>query len=194
MTAMKRTTVAAVLLGFLCCPACLDAGTQIGRAKMDIKNIEKACELYKAQCGAYPESLAKLTDAVGNEAALLKEEALCDPWKRPYHYERDQRHPKTGIPEIWSEGDDPTDPTRRITNFRDSPPPRTLSFWEMVREDLVATAILLFTITTVVALACVAFHYRKGDHLDRWVGLTLLALVLGLIATFVWKQFTAVMV
>jgi len=87
----------------------------IGRAKMDIKNIEKAVQYYKVKHYTYPSDLATLTNPDENEAALLKEEALYDPWKQPYNYSPTDLHPKTKVPRIYSNG--PPDAPRVISNW-----------------------------------------------------------------------------
>jgi general secretion pathway protein G len=89
----------------------------VGRAKMDIKNIEKAIEVYKVKHKQYPDDLVVLTnpDPDTGEAALLKDEALKDPWKREYVYEKGNTHPKTKVPHIYSNG--PPDNPRIIDNW-----------------------------------------------------------------------------
>jgi len=87
----------------------------IGRAKMDIKNIEKAITVYKVKHYTYPADLETLTNPDENEAALLKDEALYDPWKQHYIYNPGDLHPKTKVPRIYSNG--PPDAPRMISNW-----------------------------------------------------------------------------
>jgi hypothetical protein len=68
--------VLAGILLWIVCPSYVAADSNIGRAKMDIKNLEKAIQVYKAKHGSYPVALAVMTEADGDEAALLKDEAL----------------------------------------------------------------------------------------------------------------------
>jgi hypothetical protein len=88
----------------------------ISRAKMDIKSIEKAVQMYKVEHNALPESLQVLTQPIKNDGkALFTEADLKDPWGQPYHYEPDNCHPKTKTPLIWSDG--PPEAPRKIANW-----------------------------------------------------------------------------
>jgi hypothetical protein len=151
---------------------------------MDIMNIQKACEVYKSKHGAWPPSLLPLIEMHDGEAALLKEEALIDPWRRPYHYGRDRLDLETGVPLIWSEGSDPADPdNKKIANWPRPPEPSLL-------ENPFAVAILVFTAAAVVVLVFAGVEYRKNGRLGNWVvpALWLLALGMFVVACLVFKK------
>jgi hypothetical protein len=76
------------------------------RARLDIKSLEKAVQTYEVKYGRLPATLQELTERLpDNSPALLKKEALTDPWGQPYIYDPNQRHPTTDIPLILSMGD-----------------------------------------------------------------------------------------
>jgi Type II secretion system (T2SS), protein G len=176
-TVMKPSVcaVAAVFISIVC-PSLAAADSNIGRAKMDIKNLEKAIQVYKAKHGSYPVSLAVMTEADGDEAAWLKDEALYDPWKRPYHYERDRLDPISGIPQIWSEGPDPADSSRKIANW---PQPPQAPFWQRVINSIHAPvfflALLVFTPLVFVLIFATPKRWKLGEG-RGWVLLLVLAL------------------
>lgn len=88
-----------------------------GSAKMAISNIDTAVKSYCIQQGDYPEDLTILTQPLEGKPAYLEADQLIDPWKRPYVYERESRHPSTGRPLIYSNGANVGDPNGRITNW-----------------------------------------------------------------------------
>jgi Type II secretion system (T2SS), protein G len=78
---------------------------QAARARLDIKNLDKAVSAFRETTGDLPAELTTLTETQPNgTGALLTASALVDPWGRPYHYDRNKRHPDTDQPLIWSEG------------------------------------------------------------------------------------------
>jgi general secretion pathway protein G len=77
----------------------------VNRAKLDVNSLQKAVEVWKVKYRDYPQSLQVLAEPGPNgEAALVKDEGLTDPWGQPYMYDPSQRHPKTHVPHIWSNG------------------------------------------------------------------------------------------
>jgi hypothetical protein len=87
----------------------------IGRAKYDVKSIEKAIMVYKGKHLTYHADLETLTISDENEATLLNERFLYDPWKQHYIYNPGVRHPKTNIPRVYSNG--PPDAPRMVSNW-----------------------------------------------------------------------------
>jgi hypothetical protein len=187
-TVMKPSVcaVAAVFLS-MACPSLVAADSNLGRARMDIKNIGKALEVYKAKHGAFPPDLLTLTQPDDNEAALLKDEALFDPWKRPYHYERDRLDPNTREPQVWSAGADPTDPSGKIANWP-APPPRSPS-WEDVFKSIPGYVVLLISVVLLV-LFCVAFKFWDDGKIGGWVVLLLVLLAVGWVVALEHLTFT----
>lgn len=91
---------------------------KIDRARIDLKSLTDAVSIYKVQQGDYPPSLEALTQRTADGGtAYLEGEILFDPWGRRYVYERENRHPTTGKPHIYSEGPNPGDPNSRISNW-----------------------------------------------------------------------------
>ncbi len=96
---------------------CGDTNPQVTRARLAMKNLEKAVMAYKSTYG-YPDKLETLTDDKANAAgALLPASALIDPWGRPFQYDPSQLHPETELPLIWSEGPNPGQPGSKIESW-----------------------------------------------------------------------------
>jgi hypothetical protein len=97
----------------------------LSRAKMDVRNLEMCVTIFKTLHGDWPESLEELTerDKEGNPAMVKDKNALFDPWKQPYLYDRNNLNPDSGVPLIWSDG--PPGAHRPIKNW----PPETMSQW-----------------------------------------------------------------
>jgi hypothetical protein len=190
---MKRSVgvVAAVFL-WIVCPSNVGADTNIGRAKMDIKNIEKAIAVYKIKNYTYPLDLKTLTENDDGEGPLLKDEAIFDPWRRPYHYERNNPHPKTGVPLVWSAGEDPDDPGCKISNWGESVPRRPVPLWRRVYDNLFFYGFLLFTVVAVV-MVCATSKYWNERELQGWVAFLLVALAVGWVTYLGWLASTSVM-
>lgn len=78
------------------------------KAKEDIKNIDIALALYKANVGDYPAKLEALVTNPGNtvdwKGPYLKDGLPVDPWGHPYHYKFPATHNLDGV-DIWSDGD-----------------------------------------------------------------------------------------
>jgi Type II secretion system (T2SS), protein G len=88
------------------------------RAKMDVRYLETALQMYHEKNKNWPEDLEKLTEPPPDgRAALLEKGFLIDPWRRPYQYDPNQLHPTTGIPRVWSDGPDPGNPDKKIANW-----------------------------------------------------------------------------
>jgi len=67
----------------------LDA-SKIKRAKVDVRTIENACKMYRLDNGNFPNSLQDLIS--GSKPYLENgEEAILDPWGRPYVYDASGR-------------------------------------------------------------------------------------------------------
>jgi general secretion pathway protein G len=88
-------------------------------AKLGISSIEMAISAYKINDpqGEYPADLTVLTQPLEGKPAPLDAAALLDPWQRPYIYERDNRHPLTGKPLIYSLGMNPANQNGQIRNW-----------------------------------------------------------------------------
>jgi len=87
-------------------------------ARLGIKNIQTAVEAYKLSHGSYPQTLQELTMPEGGKAAYLEDQALIDPWQRPYGYDPNTHHPKTGKPLIYSQGANPGNQAGMIRNWQ----------------------------------------------------------------------------
>lgn len=86
-------------------------------ALIGIKNIETAVKAYSLKEGDFPADLSVLTQPSDGRPAALEDGMLIDPWKRPYVYERENRHPRTGTPLIYSQGANPGNANGRIMNW-----------------------------------------------------------------------------
>jgi len=88
------------------------------RARIDLKTLSDAVNSYKVQHGDYPPSLEALTQrTLDGGTAYIEIAALIDPWGRPYVFERENRHPQTGKPHLFSEGPNMGDANSRISNW-----------------------------------------------------------------------------
>ncbi len=65
---------------------------------------------YKKEHGDFPKSLTEM---------VAKQEDLLDPWGRPYHYDPVGAHNNREVPDIWSDGADPSDPRAILVNWED---------------------------------------------------------------------------
>jgi len=114
-----KTALAVVTVMLL--PAFVEARAQqarIDRAKIDVKNLEKAVLAYKIKNGEFPESLAVLAQVQKDGSpAYLEKPLLRDPWDRPYQYEPNVVNQQTGYPLIYSQGPDPKDKKGYIRNW-----------------------------------------------------------------------------
>ena len=91
---------------------------KINRAVLDLKVLDNVIAVYHVKYGSYPETLTQLTKAQANGiSAQITEAALVDPWGRPYRYDPNTTHPKTGKPLIFTHGPDPGEPKGKITNW-----------------------------------------------------------------------------
>src|SRR5262245_56294739 len=107
-TLMEIIVVVAIILilagaGALVLPRFL-SDANVSRAKMDIKTIETAASAFNVKYHRYPQSVMELTEPTGDGPAYLKEDLRYDPWGNEYVIDQNQRHPKTYIPLIYSNG------------------------------------------------------------------------------------------
>jgi hypothetical protein len=86
-------------------------------AAAGVKALDTALRAYKVHHGEYPQGLAELTKANDGKAALLEGRALTDPWGRPYFYAAAQPNERTGVPLVYSQGDDPGNPAGVIRSW-----------------------------------------------------------------------------
>ena len=70
------------------------------KAKLDLKALSNAVEMYKSRTGRFPDSLQVLAQARADGAAYIEEDHLFDPWEQPYRYDPGQMHPTTRKPLI----------------------------------------------------------------------------------------------
>jgi len=56
-------------------------------AKLQCKELAKACDSYFVRYGAPPQSLQNLLDASMGMPILKDQKALIDPWGQPYQYQ-----------------------------------------------------------------------------------------------------------
>jgi general secretion pathway protein G len=89
-------------------------------AKVQIKTLQSVIESFKITdaSGDFPPNLEVLTQPLDGKPALLDAEKLTDPWQRPYQYDPNTRNPNTGIPLIYSQGQNPGDAARYIRNWQ----------------------------------------------------------------------------
>jgi general secretion pathway protein G len=75
-----------------------------GAAKGGIKTIETACKAFEIKVGNAPGSLAELLNPPGGGKPYLEngQEALLDPWKKPYAYDASGGHNGGQKPDIWT--------------------------------------------------------------------------------------------
>lgn len=62
--------------------------SKVTAARTSIANISTAIQSYEVTQGRFPESLDDLTVATETHAALLKKNALNDPWGTPFQYKK----------------------------------------------------------------------------------------------------------
>jgi Type II secretion system (T2SS), protein G len=72
---------------------------------MDVKNIEKAMEIYNLRNNQYPQSIDVLVSRQPDGSpALLEQAVMLDPWGHPYTMNPGELHPTTGKPHVYSNG------------------------------------------------------------------------------------------
>jgi hypothetical protein len=79
--------------------------------------LERAVLDYHLTHEKCPPTLKVLTEPIGGKPAALGPAELIDPWGREYVYELNNRNQQTGVPRIYSLGEDPSDPQGRISNW-----------------------------------------------------------------------------
>jgi RNA polymerase sigma factor (sigma-70 family) len=92
-----RTTYHAELLKLAAGPPGPD-GPKVEKARVEVRNLAKAAEAYKARTGAAPESLAALKEAGFVEPAAT----LRDPWGAAYRYAPEGKRGGGTRPDVWT--------------------------------------------------------------------------------------------
>jgi Type II secretion system (T2SS), protein G len=88
-------------------PATCHADSKVNRAKLDLMSLKTAIWKYKIDHGKWPNSMKALAEGAPGELPWIEESLLHDPWGHPWNYDLHRVDPKTGIPQIWSEGPEP---------------------------------------------------------------------------------------
>ncbi len=91
-------------------------------ARANVKTLSNACDQYKMRNGDYPNDLLDLTvkDVNGNPR-IVEPDAIFDPWKRKYVYERSgTNNGVDGRPDIYTIP--PDSPTKKIGNWSERRP------------------------------------------------------------------------
>ncbi len=73
-----------------------------GRAKADVKTIEKAATSYELKIGQLPNSLQDLLQPPDGGKPYLESEATTDPWGKPYQYSPGGEHNGGQKPDVWT--------------------------------------------------------------------------------------------
>ena len=96
-----------------------DSSPSVTRARLGMKDLDKAVTNYRIRNKTWPANLEALTEQQpdGTKADLAAG-ALVDPWGHPYHYEPSDRQPDTDQPLIWSEGPSPGQPGSKMVNWQ----------------------------------------------------------------------------
>lgn len=68
-------------------------------ARVQIKAIARALQIYKLKSGKFPSSLSALTEG---KNAILKENDLYDPWENPYLYDPTGPRNESKMPDVWT--------------------------------------------------------------------------------------------
>jgi len=114
---MKARHLLIVVLLVMAC-GCGESNPYLARARLGIQNLDKAVSAYKATNADWPQELQSLTEkqSDGGEPYLTAN-SLVDPWGRPFQYDRNNCHPDTQQPLIWSEGPNPGVAGSKIANW-----------------------------------------------------------------------------
>lgn len=94
------------------------AAAKVDVARVQAKLLSDACDAYKVREGIYPESLEVLV-----QGGKVAQEALIDPWGRPYQYNPTGPKNKGLRADVWSQGPDPKDPKGIIGNWQEEKKP-----------------------------------------------------------------------
>lgn len=88
------------------------------RAKIGVQTLNTAAGLYQIKFNDYPPALLQLVNPPDGSKPYVEMSDLLDPWGREYHYAHPgQHHQRTGLPDIWSDGIRPGDPTTIVGNW-----------------------------------------------------------------------------
>jgi general secretion pathway protein G len=120
--------ILAVIIG-LVLPNLIGAqkGANLKAAKLAVKNVEQAADMYAADHeGEFPaggQGLDVLLQVVGGKGPYLKgNKAPADPWGNPIQYQYPAQHHTDGSPDVWSMGPDKQSNTADdITNWSNTP-------------------------------------------------------------------------
>jgi general secretion pathway protein G len=120
--------ILAVIIG-LVLPNLIGAqkGANLKAAKLAVKNVEQAADMYAADHeGEFPaggQGLDVLLQVVGGKGPYLKgNKAPADPWGNPIQYQYPAQHRTDGSPDIWSMGPDKQSNTADdISNWSNTP-------------------------------------------------------------------------
>jgi hypothetical protein len=136
--------------------------SHVGKAKNDVMHLELAVSAYKTKHSVWPDRLQILAERQPDGGGpFIEESLLLDPWGRPYHFDPRQLHPEAQVPLIWSDGQDPTNPDGRITNW-----PKPTSVWDVVL--IVAPwASLVGAAGGLLGLAFILRRHGKRDAGDK---------------------------
>src|SRR5262249_19735445 len=85
---------------------------------LDLSELTAAVNAYYLLHNEYPPTLdIWLKRGAGVGIPILEAKSLTAPWGRRYVYAPTQRHPETGTPLIYSQGQRPGDPSDRLSNW-----------------------------------------------------------------------------
>lgn len=90
------------------------------RARIEVRTISKTCQTFRLRYGRLPTTLAELAgEAPDGGAPYLEGDSLVDPWGREYLYDASgTRIAKSGEPDVWTLGPDPTNASGIICNWQ----------------------------------------------------------------------------
>jgi general secretion pathway protein G len=96
-----------------------DERAKVAAARRGVAALSEVLETYRLNNADYPTTLRELTQRqpCGLEP-LLDEEALTDPWGRPYEYDPDHSRSDTLKPLVWSSGPQPGNGEGVIGNWQ----------------------------------------------------------------------------
>jgi Type II secretion system (T2SS), protein G len=96
-----------------------ETAAKYNKARADLETLTKAVQAYKVAHKEYPKTLAELTKkGVDGSPALLKPEALTDPWGGTYVLDTSKPQPRTGTPLIYTPGPYKDKEQGRIPNWK----------------------------------------------------------------------------
>jgi general secretion pathway protein G len=78
------------------------SGSQKDIARSNLKTLTDACNAYKARNYDYPNTLDELTVKDKNGVKYLELDAIKDPWKKNYQYDKNGTKNGGERPDIWT--------------------------------------------------------------------------------------------